>query len=124
MPIRPEPISDSMSYGPSRVPPAGGVLSYTNMPLRVLIRDAYQLDPYKESSALIAGPFVRLIGRSNGPTEPRAGVCSRLAMAPPARGSGSPLGRTTPGRANVHGSLVDNALSPVLATLLEGAPSP
>jgi hypothetical protein len=34
------------------------------MPLRVLIRDAYELDPYKESSTLIAGPFVRLIGRS------------------------------------------------------------
>ncbi len=51
------------------MPPAGA-LSYENVPLRVLIRDAYQLDPYKESSLLIAGPFERLIGRSSGPPEP------------------------------------------------------
>jgi uncharacterized protein (TIGR03435 family) len=55
--------------GAIRVPPAGQ-LTYTNVPLRVLIRDAYQLDPYKESSILIAGPFERLIGRSSGPPEP------------------------------------------------------
>ena len=73
-------LSGSMR-GDIRVPPAGA-LSYTNMPLRVLIRDAYQLDPYKESSTLIAGPFVRLIGRSDVPVGPDVPRWDVLAKPP------------------------------------------
>ena len=46
-----------------QVPPAG-TLTYTNVPLRVLIRDAYQVDPYAEAYRLIAGPYARSIGQA------------------------------------------------------------
>ena len=35
-----------------------------NVPLRMLIRDAHQLDPYTEQFTLISGPYVRIIGSS------------------------------------------------------------
>ena len=52
-----------------RVPPAGAV-SFTNVPLRVLIRDAYQVDPYTEQFRLISGRFVRIIGSSASGPQP------------------------------------------------------
>jgi hypothetical protein len=39
------------------VPPIGGVVSFTNVMLRVLIREAYQVDPYTERYTLISGPY-------------------------------------------------------------------
>ena len=51
--------------GSFRVPPAG-TLRFTNVPLRMLIRDAYQLDPYTEQFTLVSGPYVRIVG-SSGP---------------------------------------------------------
>ena len=51
--------------GRIEVPPAG-TLRFTNVPLRILIRDAYQVDAYTEQYRLISGPFARLIG-SSGP---------------------------------------------------------
>jgi uncharacterized protein (TIGR03435 family) len=55
--------------GSIRVPPAGAV-SFTNVPLRVLIRDAYQVDPYTEQFRLISGRFVRIIGSSASGPQP------------------------------------------------------
>ena len=55
--------------GSIRVPPAGTV-SFTNVPLRVLIRDAYQVDPFTEQFRLISGRFVRIIGSSASGPQP------------------------------------------------------
>jgi uncharacterized protein (TIGR03435 family) len=53
--------------GAIRVPPAGQ-LSFTNVMLRVLIREAYQVDAYAESHKLDPGPYVGIIGRpATGP---------------------------------------------------------
>jgi uncharacterized protein (TIGR03435 family) len=51
--------------GSIRVPPIGGVVSFTNVMLRVLIREAYQVDPYTERYTLISGPYERMIGRAD-----------------------------------------------------------
>jgi uncharacterized protein (TIGR03435 family) len=51
------------------VPPAGA-LSFINVPLRILIRDAYEVDPYTEQYRLISGPHARVIGSSVGRTAP------------------------------------------------------
>jgi uncharacterized protein (TIGR03435 family) len=48
-----------------RVPPAG-TIRFTNVMLRVLIRDAYQVDAYTERFTLIPGPYVRIIGSAAG----------------------------------------------------------
>ena len=56
--------------GSIQVPPAGTV-RYTNVALRILIREAYQVDAYTEQYRLIAGPFVRIVGSSvPGPASP------------------------------------------------------
>jgi uncharacterized protein (TIGR03435 family) len=63
-------VKRNLSGSPSariNVPPAGA-LSFINVPLRILIRDAYQVDPYTESYRLISGPHVRVIGSSVGRT--------------------------------------------------------
>ena len=51
------------------MPPAGA-MSFTNVPLRVLIRDAYQVDPYTEQFRLISGRFVRIVGSSASGPQP------------------------------------------------------
>jgi uncharacterized protein (TIGR03435 family) len=53
------------SGGSIRVPPIGGVVSFTNVMLRVLIREAYQVDPYTERFTLISGPYKPLIGSAD-----------------------------------------------------------
>ena len=55
--------------GSFQVPPAGAI-RLTNVPLRMLIRDAYQLDPYTEQFTLISGPYVRIIGSSGSGPQP------------------------------------------------------
>jgi uncharacterized protein (TIGR03435 family) len=47
--------------GSFRVPPAG-TITYTNVPLRMVIRDAYQVNAYIEQYTLISGTYARLIG--------------------------------------------------------------
>ena len=42
--------------------PSAGTVRYTNVPLRMLIRDAYQIDAYTEKYRLILGPYARIIG--------------------------------------------------------------
>jgi uncharacterized protein (TIGR03435 family) len=51
--------------GSIRVPPVGGAVSFTNVMLRVLIREAYQVDPYTERFTFISGPYERIIGRAD-----------------------------------------------------------
>ena len=51
--------------GAIEVPPAGTV-RFTNTTLRILIRNAYQLDPYTEQYALIPGPYATFIGSAPG----------------------------------------------------------
>ena len=46
-----------------QVPPAGTV-RFINVALRILIREAYQVDAYTEQYRLISGPFVRIVGSS------------------------------------------------------------
>jgi uncharacterized protein (TIGR03435 family) len=65
-------VKRNLSGSPSArisVPPAGA-LSFINVPLRILIRDAYQVDPYTEGYRLISGPHARVIGSSVGRTAP------------------------------------------------------
>ena len=47
--------------GRMQIPPAGAI-TYINVPLRMLIRDAYQVDPYAESYKLDPGRFVGIVG--------------------------------------------------------------
>src|SRR6266850_5038973 len=72
VPLTPGPVFEVASVkrnltgrigGSFRVPPAGTV-RFTNVPLRMLIRDAYQVDPVTERFRLISGRFVRIIGSS------------------------------------------------------------
>jgi uncharacterized protein (TIGR03435 family) len=58
-----------------QVPPAG-TITFTNVALRILIRDAYQVDAYTERYRLIAGPFARIIGTAgvSGSDVPRFDV--------------------------------------------------
>jgi uncharacterized protein (TIGR03435 family) len=63
-------VKRNLSGSPSArisVPPAGA-LSFINVPLRILIRDAYQVDAYTEQYRLISGPHARVIGSSVGRT--------------------------------------------------------
>src|SRR5687767_13326561 len=55
--------------GSIQVPPAG-TITYTNVMLRILIRDAYQVDAYSEQYRLILGPYARIIGSSTGGQQP------------------------------------------------------
>jgi uncharacterized protein (TIGR03435 family) len=55
--------------GTIRVPPFGTV-TFTNVMLRVLIREAYQVNAYTERFTLIAGPNARIIGSSTGGPQP------------------------------------------------------
>jgi uncharacterized protein (TIGR03435 family) len=74
-----------------RVPPAGAV-TFTNVALRILIRNAYQLDPSTERFTLIAGPFAQMIGAAPG-TQPREVLRFDVQGKPP-EGSG-PADRRT-----------------------------
>ena len=56
--------------GRFQVPPAG-TITYINVPLRMLIRDAYQVDAYAESYKLDPGPFVSIVGSSQGGPDPK-----------------------------------------------------
>jgi hypothetical protein len=47
--------------GKIQIPPAGTV-TYINVPLRVLTRDAYQVDAYAEQYKLDPGRYVSIIG--------------------------------------------------------------
>ena len=49
--------------GKIQTPPFGGTVTYINVPLRVLIRDAYQLDAYAEQYKFDPGRYVSIIGR-------------------------------------------------------------
>lgn len=53
--------------GAIEIPPAGTV-RFTNTTLRILIRNAYQLDAYTEQYTLIPGPYARFIGSAPGDT--------------------------------------------------------
>lgn len=55
--------------GSIEVPPAGAV-RFTNVTLRILIRNAYQLDAYTEPYTLVPGPHVRIIGSPSGGPQP------------------------------------------------------
>jgi uncharacterized protein (TIGR03435 family) len=55
--------------GSFQVPPAGAV-RYTNVPLRMLIRDAYQIDAYAEQYRLISGSYARIIGSVGSGPQP------------------------------------------------------
>jgi uncharacterized protein (TIGR03435 family) len=55
--------------GAIQVPPAG-TITFTNVALRILIREAYQVDAYAESYKLDPGPYVRIIGTPSGGTQP------------------------------------------------------
>lgn len=55
--------------GAIRVPPAGQ-LSFTNVMLRVLIRDAYQVDAYAESHKLDPGAYAGIIGMPTSGSQP------------------------------------------------------
>jgi uncharacterized protein (TIGR03435 family) len=55
--------------GSIQVPPAG-TLRFTNVPLRMLIRDAYEVDPYAESYKLDSGPYAGVIGRPSAGRQP------------------------------------------------------
>ena len=48
--------------GKIQIPPFGGPVTYINVPLRVLIRDAYQLDAYAEQYKFDPGRYVSIIG--------------------------------------------------------------
>ena len=48
--------------GKIQIPPFGGPVTYINVPLRVLIRDAYQLDAYGERYKFDPGRYVDIIG--------------------------------------------------------------
>src|SRR5688500_12452087 len=48
--------------GRIQIPPFGGPVTYINVPLRVLIRDAYQVDAYAETYKLDPGRYVSVIG--------------------------------------------------------------
>ena len=54
-----------------RVPPIGQV-SFTNVLLRVLIREAYQLDPYTERFTLVSGKYDRIVGTTGSGPQPDA----------------------------------------------------
>ena len=55
--------------GSFQVPPAG-TITFTNITLRVVIRQAYQVDPYTEPYTFIPGPFARIIGSPIAGAEP------------------------------------------------------
>ena len=61
-------VSDRIG-GSIEIPPAG-TIRFTNAPLRVLIRNAYQVDAYAESYKLDPGPYVRIIGSPTGGPQP------------------------------------------------------
>src|SRR5687768_11783166 len=48
--------------GKIQIPPFGGPVTSINVPLRVLIRDAHQVDAYAEEYKLDPGRYVSLIG--------------------------------------------------------------
>lgn len=48
--------------GKIQIPPFGGTVTYINVPLRVLIRDAYQLDAYAEQYKFDPGRYVSIVG--------------------------------------------------------------
>src|SRR4029450_2037434 len=52
--------------GRMQIPPAGAI-TYINVPLRMLIRDAYQVDPYAESYKLDPGRFAGIVGSPSAP---------------------------------------------------------
>ena len=56
-----KPNTSGAVGGKVQIPPAGAI-TYINVPLRMLIRDAYQVDPYAESYKLDPGRFVGIIG--------------------------------------------------------------
>jgi uncharacterized protein (TIGR03435 family) len=51
--------------GAIEIPPAG-TIRFTNTTLRILIRNAYQLDAYTEQYTLIPGPYASFIGSAPG----------------------------------------------------------
>lgn len=51
--------------GAIEIPPAGTV-RFTNTTLRILIRNAYQIDPYTERYTLIPGSYASFIGSTSG----------------------------------------------------------
>ena len=55
--------------GAIQVPPAGALM-FTNVMLRVLIREAYQVDAYTEPYTLVSGPHARIIGSATGGPQP------------------------------------------------------
>lgn len=55
--------------GAIQVPPAG-TITFINAPLRVLIRNAYQVDAYAESYKLDPGPYAGIIGTPSGGPQP------------------------------------------------------
>jgi len=67
--------------GSIRVPPAGQI-TFINVPLRVLIREAYQVDAYAESYGLDPGPYAHLIGRPTGGLQPDVPRFDVLAKPP------------------------------------------
>jgi uncharacterized protein (TIGR03435 family) len=64
--------------GRMQIPPAGAI-TYINVPLRMLIRDAYQVDPYAESYRLDPGRFAGIVGspRAPQPNVPRFDVVGK-----------------------------------------------
>lgn len=50
--------------GAFQIPPVG-TLTFTNVMLRVLIRLAYDVDPYAETSTLDAGAYARIVGKAD-----------------------------------------------------------
>ena len=58
-------VKRNVSGGPGgkiQIPPFGGPVTYINVPLRVLIRDAYQVDAYAEEYKLDPGRYVSTVG--------------------------------------------------------------